>query len=115
MLQSLLIAPAWVKAGNSSPRLLHNLRQFLYSLHRSRKKCILNWLNQYRVKTTFFDQNTVKRLNEIELSNTFDGQKKNLKRSGKFTVSWILIIYCTWKWVQRSYKSNKNEILKYHL
>ena len=82
MLQSLLIAPAWVKAGNSSPRLLHNLRQFLYSLRRSRKKCILNWLNQYRVKTTVFDQNTVKRLNEIELSNTFDGQKKILKGLG---------------------------------
>ena len=37
MLQRLPIAPAQIKAGNSSKTLLNEVRQIVYSLHQSKK------------------------------------------------------------------------------
>ena len=37
MLKRLLIAPAQVKAGNTSENLLNGIRQVIYSLHREKE------------------------------------------------------------------------------
>ena len=115
MLQSLPIALAQVKAGNTSQNLLNNIRKIMYSL--CQEKEITKSIQQYNEFSKFIKQNEYC-IFEFENSHASYSHRLllhilnriNLKRRDKYVVSSNLSIYYTWKNIKKSYKKNKLKI-----
>ena len=111
MLQSLPIALAQVKAGNTSQNLLNNIRKIMYSLCQEKeitKKVYNNKFIKQNEYCIFEFENSHASYSHRLLLHILN--RINLKRRDKYVVSSNLSIYYTWKNIKKSYKKNKFKI-----
>ena len=113
MLQTLPIAIAQVKAGNTSETLLNEIRKIIYSLHQPKditKKVYNDIMNsiklQNRMDTTFMNSEDSKTSYPHRLLLNLS-DKINLKRSDKCVALSNLSIHYAWKNIKKAYKNNK--------
>ena len=101
MLQRLPIVPAQIRAGNTSEKLLNEIRQIIYSLYREKevtKKVYDNKMNSIklsnRMDTIFMNSENSKTSDANRLLLNLS-DKINLKRSDQYVALPNLSIYYT--------------------
>ena len=112
-LQTLPLVLLQIKAGNTSEKLLNEIRQTIYSFY-WQKEVYNNKINsielQNRVDTIFVNSENSKASDLHRLLLNLSDEI-NLKRSDKYVALSNLSIYFAQKNIKKSYKNNKFKIL----